>query len=63
LFDANRIREMSSRRFTTPSNTSVACIEGYTYTTNVWALCLVQGPFSVAPVPNLYSSDSHKTNH
>ena len=43
---------MSSRRFTTPSNTSVACIEGYTYTTNVWALCLVQGPFSVAPVPN-----------
>jgi hypothetical protein len=62
LLDANRTSrdsfglEMSSRRRSqhppNPSNTSVACIEGYTFTTNVWALCLVQGPFSVAPVPN-----------
>jgi hypothetical protein len=26
-------------------------IEGYTYTAKVWALSLVQGPFSVAPCP------------
>ena len=38
-----------SRRSSNPSNTIVARTEGYTYNANVWAVCLVQGPFSVAP--------------
>jgi hypothetical protein len=46
--------EMSSRRrFTTPaqslSDTIVARTKGYTYDAKVWALYLVEGPFSVAP--------------
>jgi hypothetical protein len=36
-----------------PSNTIVARTEGYTHAANVWALCLVQGPISVAPCQTL----------
>jgi hypothetical protein len=32
--------------------------ESYTYTANLWALCLVQGPFSVARVQTLLISSS-----
>ena len=31
----------------------VARTKGYTYYVRVWVLCLVQGPFSVAPCQNL----------
>jgi hypothetical protein len=31
----------------------VARAEGYTYAAKLWALCLVQGPFSVAPCQTL----------
>jgi hypothetical protein len=47
---------MSSRFATHPPNPSyptVARTEGYTYAAKVWALCLVQGPFSVAPCQTL----------
>jgi hypothetical protein len=32
-----------------PSDSSVACTEGYTYAARVWALCVAQGRLSVAP--------------
>jgi hypothetical protein len=47
------IREISSRgcfaRPPNPSNTNVARTKGFIYATQVWAVCLVQGPFSVSP--------------
>jgi hypothetical protein len=44
-----------------PSNTIVARTERYTYAAKVlWALCVVQGPFSVAPCPTPESSDSQQ---
>ena len=43
-----------------PFNMMVARTEGYTYAAKVWALSLVQGPFSVA---KRLSSDSHQTYH
>jgi hypothetical protein len=39
----------NARRPPNPSNTTVARTECYTYAANVWALSVVQGPFSVAP--------------
>jgi hypothetical protein len=38
-----------SRRPPIPLDTIVARTEGYTYAANVWAVYLVQGPFSVTP--------------
>jgi hypothetical protein len=38
-----------SRRQPNPSDTIVPGTEGYTHGTLVWALSLVQGPFSVSP--------------
>ena len=46
--------EMISRgRFATPTQSNVARTGGYTLDANKWALCLVQGPFSVAPCQTL----------
>jgi hypothetical protein len=36
------------------SNPIVALTEGYTYAVIVWAVCLVQGPFPIAPCQTLY---------
>jgi hypothetical protein len=36
-----------------PSKTIVTRTEGYTYAARVWALCVVQGPLSVAPCQTL----------
>jgi tRNA-binding EMAP/Myf-like protein len=58
-FDANRLGVRGraalsvSRRSPNRPNTLVARTEGYTYAAKVWALCLVQGPFSVAPCQTL----------
>jgi hypothetical protein len=38
------------------SSTIVARTDGYTYDARVWAMCVVQGPFSVAKAQ---WSDSH----
>ena len=46
----------------TPPNSSnmiVARTEGYTYTSKVWAVCIIQAPFSAAPCQTL-SSDSQQ---
>jgi tRNA-binding EMAP/Myf-like protein len=67
-FDANRLGVRGraalsvSRRSPNRPNTLVARTEGYTYAAKVWALCLVQGPFSVAPCQP-YRYDSHQTIH
>ena len=39
-----------TRRF--PSDRTVARTEDYTHAAKFWALSIVQGPFSVTPVPN-----------
>jgi hypothetical protein len=44
-----------SRPSPVPLSTSVARTEGYTYASKVWALSIVQGPFSVAPCQTLTS--------
>jgi hypothetical protein len=53
----NKCDSGTRRRFTTPahnpSNTSVARTDGYTHAANVRALCIVQGPVSVAPCQTL----------
>jgi serine/threonine protein kinase len=41
-----------------PSDTSVACTESCTYAAKVWALCRVQGPFSVAPCQTLINKSA-----
>jgi hypothetical protein len=41
-----------------PLTRLVARTEGYTNVATVWALCLVQEPFSVAPCQTLHTSDS-----
>jgi hypothetical protein len=41
-----------------PSNMIAARVESYTHAAKVWALCVVQGPFSVAPRANRYKSVS-----
>jgi hypothetical protein len=53
----NRVGDALTRARISPrppnrSTTTVARTQGYTYAAEVWALCVVQGPFSVAPCPN-----------
>ena len=43
---------------TIPLYTIVARTQGYTYAAKEWAVCFVQGPFSVAPRQNPYRYDS-----
>jgi hypothetical protein len=50
------VGDRSRGRFATPADFpphDVARTEGYTYAAKVWAMCLVQGPFSVAPCQTL----------
>jgi HrpA-like RNA helicase len=49
--------QISSRRRFAPSRVQPRT-EGYTHDARVWALCFVQGPFSVAP-----SSDSQQSKY
>jgi hypothetical protein len=44
-----------SRRPPISLSTIVARTEGYTHTAKVWAVSLVQGPFSVVPSPTANS--------
>jgi hypothetical protein len=51
------VGDRSRGRYATPADSllhaMVPCTEGYAYDLGVWDLSIVQGPFSVAPVPTL----------
>jgi hypothetical protein len=48
----------ASQRPPIPPDRTVVRTEGYTYAASVWDVCIVQGPISVAPVPNRTVNDS-----
>jgi hypothetical protein len=53
FFGWEMAHEAVSRRPPIYLDTIVARSEGYTYAASVWDVCLVQGPFSVAPCQTL----------